>query len=394
MAWVNHYLPPHICPITNFDSDLVDSRVYFHPLGMLWGKEEVLGENQKLTDPVERANLVVSMAKVISFDKFIDSRAILNGDSLVNSLFLSYLLDLRPYVGIYSVCFTQCLQNDFCGLGSPSNNVLHVGNQEAQRLHMEGGLSSFMNWANSQSPDDLALVHVRDWHDEHSTDLMEKHHLRKFGPHCIKNTKGAEFCVPGLYDNSRGMTFVIDSKTLSDYEGTAMTSVLEEIYRRAAGRPIMVGIIGVWTEAKVNYLFYDLSTREGGKLSHFGTCSALTASFSRDNHFSALKRLNSLLDVSIFDSVANFCGWLVPGSAVLYHDLISSLSSTTQILWKQWYQRRVREKQKGNFKRNFLLSILSLLDESTPASSYPTFCTHSTGPTFRQRRGRKFNWKD
>eukprot|EP01126_Amoeba_proteus_P050893 TRINITY_DN6050_c0_g1_i2.p1 TRINITY_DN6050_c0_g1~~TRINITY_DN6050_c0_g1_i2.p1 ORF type:complete len:206 (-),score=17.00 TRINITY_DN6050_c0_g1_i2:286-903(-) len=138
MAWVNHYLPPHICPITNFDSDLVDSRVYFHPLGMLWGKEEVLGENQKLTDPVERANLVVSMAKVISFDKFIDSRAILNGDSLVNSLFLSYLLDLRPYVGIYSVCFTQCLQNDFCGLGSPSNNVLHVGNQEAQRLHMEG----------------------------------------------------------------------------------------------------------------------------------------------------------------------------------------------------------------------------------------------------------------
>src|SRR6185312_1208351 len=63
---------------------------------------------------------------------------------------------------------------------------------------------------------------------------------------------------------------------------------------------------------KVSFLLYDLKTRLG--IDELATCSALTASASRAQHFNALAQLEKLLGVRCFESVAEFVDWLRPGS--------------------------------------------------------------------------------
>jgi hypothetical protein len=50
-----------------------------------------------------------------------------------------------------------------------------------------------------------------------------------------------------------------------------------------------VGVVGVWTEAKVSFLLYELKT--GLRIDELATCSALTASASHAQHFNARAQL-------------------------------------------------------------------------------------------------------
>ena len=61
----------------------------------------------------------------------------------------------------------------------------------------------------------------------------------------------------------------------------------------------------------MSFLLYDLSTRLG--IEKLATCSALTASASRTQHFNALSQLDKILGVSCFESVAEFVDWLRAG---------------------------------------------------------------------------------
>jgi len=129
--------------------------------------------------------------------------------------------------------------------------------------------------------------------------------------HCVRGTPGAAL-VLGL-DQGTDEHFnehVVDSKALNDFEGTDLARHLERIRGEAAGEPLRVGVIGVWTEAKVSFLLYDLKTR--AHVHELATCSALTASASRAQHFNALDQLRKVLGVQVFDSVGEFGDWLLP----------------------------------------------------------------------------------
>src|SRR5215813_8847843 len=105
---------------------------------------------------------------------------------------------------------------------------------------------------------------------------------------------------------------IVDSITLNDLEGTDLEAQLDRIRREHGGEPLRVGVVGVWTEAKVSFLLYELRTRLG--IDELATCSALTASASRTQHFNALLQLDKILGVSCFDSPADFVDWLRPGA--------------------------------------------------------------------------------
>ena len=105
---------------------------------------------------------------------------------------------------------------------------------------------------------------------------------------------------------------IVDSITLNDLEGTDLEEQLDRIRREHGGEPLRVGVVGVWTEAKVSFLLYELRTRLG--IDELATCSALTASASRTQHFNALSQLDKILGVSCFDSLADFVDWLRPGA--------------------------------------------------------------------------------
>ncbi|MGH7461797.1 MAG: cysteine hydrolase family protein, partial [Longimicrobiales bacterium] len=183
-----------------------------------------------------------------------------------------------------SILITDCLQRDFVGpIGrfDPLPNALHVGHDESLRLLgsvvEEGPVARTISWAHAQPDERLTVVHVRDWHDD--SDADQHSHLEQFGPHCIHDTAGADF-VFRTDDVAPGKRLhLVDATGLSNFVGATLGDCLD-VYRRD---PVRIGLMGVWTEAKITYLAYDLRARY--PQFELAVCSALTASSSRQNHF-------------------------------------------------------------------------------------------------------------
>lgn len=228
----------------------------------------------------------------------------------------------------HSILITQCLQNDFVAplnAHEPLPNLLHVGWRESTRLLGEepsmGPLANFMNWVARQGDHErlassrlgsgqrakshgLALIHIKDSHDAH--DARQRGHLEMFGAHCVEGTIGAELIL-GLDENAAA--HVVRCTDLNDFIDSELEQVIAAL---SDGDDVRVGVIGVWTEAKVSFLLYELRTRCG--IRNLATCSALTASASRAQHFNALGQLEKILGVEVFDSIGGFAEWLVPRS--------------------------------------------------------------------------------
>jgi protein-tyrosine phosphatase/nicotinamidase-related amidase len=223
-----------------------------------------------------------------------------------------------------TVLITQCLQRDFVdpiGPHDPLPNLLHVGYSEAARLlgpePSAGPMAQLIDWARSLDPDAIDLIHIRDWHD--ADDPAQREHLERFGAHCIKGSAGARLILGmDARASAAANERIIDSLTLNDFEGTDLSKRIDRIRRAHGDEPLRVGVVGVWTEAKVSFLLYDLKTRLG--IDELATCSALTASASRAQHFNALAQLEKLLGVRCFDSPAEFADWLRPGAELALPD--------------------------------------------------------------------------
>ncbi len=210
-----------------------------------------------------------------------------------------------------ALLLTQCLQNDFVkpiGRHEAIPNLLHIGYAEARRLMgenpAEGPIARVMEWAYGLPDEQLKLIHIRDWHDDLDPEQME--HLAHFGVHCQADTPGAAFAFAIPEDHPKRVD-IINTPTLNDFQGTPLADYLSPLAERAPEK-VRVGLMGVWTEAKITFLAYELRTR----YSHFeiGICSALTAGASRSQHFIALAQLEKLLGVKVFASIAGFIRFL------------------------------------------------------------------------------------
>lgn len=208
-----------------------------------------------------------------------------------------------------AILITQCLQNDFTSLldkYDPLPNALHVGYAESNRLLGEmaehGPVYSLIEWAYQTPIENLEIIHIRDWHDADA--IEQKDHLLQFGPHCIRDTKGAEFVFQSWINEDPTRHQIVNASGLNDFVNTD----LQEILQPYKGRKIKVGITGVWTEAKVTFLCYDLKTRFPEF--EIAVCSALTASSSLSMHFIALDQLKQILGVTIYPSIGSFTQFL------------------------------------------------------------------------------------
>jgi protein-tyrosine phosphatase/nicotinamidase-related amidase len=208
-----------------------------------------------------------------------------------------------------SLLITDCLQNDFVGpiakfQGLP--NALHVGHDESLRLlgpsPAEGPVARAIAWAHAQPDTEVKVIHVRDWHDPN--DDAQRGHLEQFGQHCVRDTPGADFVFRTDDVLSGKKLDVVDATTLSNFVGAELGRAVAPY----AGKQIRVGLMGVWTEAKITFLAYELRARHPDF--QIAVCSALTASSSRQNHFLALDQLERLLGVRVLDSVGEFIEFL------------------------------------------------------------------------------------
>ncbi len=214
-----------------------------------------------------------------------------------------------------SLLLTQCLQNDFVrplAAGASLPNLLHIGFHEARRLlgeePGESAIERVMRWAYAQPDERLRVLHLRDWHD--AADPAQREHLGHFGAHCLEGSAGAAFAFSASPPPDKRVA-VIDSRGLNDFIGTELQATLEPIIANTA----RCGLMGVWTEAKVTFLAYELRTRYPQM--QLGVCAALTAGSSRAQHFAALEQLERLLGVTVFSSVAAFLRFLGGEAAAL-----------------------------------------------------------------------------
>ncbi len=206
------------------------------------------------------------------------------------------------------ILITQCLQNDFVQpleRFDPLPNQLHVGYEESRRLLLgqleDDPVRLMIDWAYQVPSTDLEIVHIRDWHNP--DDAAQAVHLKQFGSHCVQNTPGAEFVFQDRIQKDRPH-HILSATGLNDFEDTAIADILEP-YR---GQSLRIGIMGVWTEAKVYFLAYELTTRYPEF--QIAVCSALCASSSRSMHFYALDQIRNVLGLEIISSPASFAEFL------------------------------------------------------------------------------------
>ncbi len=217
-----------------------------------------------------------------------------------------------------TILISQCLQNDFIRpIGKYDNlpNLLHIGYDESSRLvgnDIDGGpLNLFMKWLIDSSNNEIIKVHLRDWHN--NNDTTQKKHLDKFGIHCIEGTVGAEFVFPDD-DNS----IVINSVGLNDFVESDLNNVLSKY----ENENVRIGLIGVWTEAKIYFTAYDIVTRYPNF--NIAVCAALSASSSVHSHYTALNQLNKILDIQVFNSIGQFTHFLTWGKESISIELEKS----------------------------------------------------------------------
>ena len=210
-----------------------------------------------------------------------------------------------------SILFTQCLQNDFVkpiGRFEPLPNRWHVGYSESLRLMgenpAEGPVSRIMRWASEQTDELLKIVHIRKWYDPRDSFVQEL--FANFGEHCVQDSPGAEFAF-GSEGGLRSNDLIVNSSSLNDFQNTCLLDSLIPL----AGKGLRVGIIGVWTDAKVNYLAYELVTRF--PTFEISVCSALTASSSRHSHYNGLEKIRRNLGIKVIESLGAFVEFLGGG---------------------------------------------------------------------------------
>lgn len=206
-----------------------------------------------------------------------------------------------------AILITDCLQNDFVGrIGRFDSlpNALHIGYEESLRLLGEdpahGPVARVIAWAHQQPDSRLRVVHIRDWHDPQDT--KQHSHLEQFGAHCVKESKGAEF-IFDMHAGDKELS-IVNATTLSNFVDADLGKVLDQF----ANQPLRIGLMGVWTEAKLTFLAYDLRSRY--PQCELAVCSALSASSSRQNHFLALDQLERILGVRVLASPGEFVDYL------------------------------------------------------------------------------------
>lgn len=213
-----------------------------------------------------------------------------------------------------AIQFLVCPQEDFIGrlsTGALPNNKLHVGSFATGRLRgngMKGAsdpyvdtVKGLMDEANAGASR-VHLVLDEDWHP-HSCEEFPV-----FGQHCVKGSDGAR--LVGDLEELRWhpRTHVIRANSLNIASTPRYQEVLEEIVAGTRVERIRVGVFGVWTHVKVEYLLLNL-TSMAPKFCHVGVCGPLCASPNNEDHVNALKKFRAL-GYTVFDDIPSYATWL------------------------------------------------------------------------------------
>lgn len=215
--------------------------------------------------------------------------------------------------------FLVCPQNDFID-GVDANgktravNKLHVGPDGARKLRGDPArnepdyfvetVSRFFDDQISGT-ENLTVIIDEDWHPKMCDEFAV------FGPHCIKGQWGAE--LPGQLEEHRRhrRCQFIRANSINIASDHRYEKVLRQVCGNTKSDRIRVGVLGVWTHVKVEYLLIGLNTLWPNiPFSQMGVCEPLCAAPDKEMHRLALDKLRSFT-VNVFGDRDDYCrNWL------------------------------------------------------------------------------------
>jgi nicotinamidase-related amidase len=216
-----------------------------------------------------------------------------------------------------AIQFLVSPQRDFIGYiqtedGRPPN-VLHVGAEGVAKLRGKESDKEddpFVNTtkrlfdANIPGSERISVVLDEDWHNSTHPEF------EIFGRHCVKGTDGARL-VGDLEDYRwEENVHVLRANSINVASDPRYAQILEDIVGKTRVDRIHVGVYGVWTNIKVEYLMLDLLTLPPRfPIECIGVCEPLTAAPEQRYQDSAMEKF-SLMGFQLFDNIPDYLRWM------------------------------------------------------------------------------------
>jgi nicotinamidase-related amidase len=211
-----------------------------------------------------------------------------------------------------SIQFLVCPQKDFMdriASDAEKPNQLHIGYEGALRLRGTGvGSDPFVETVSRffdpriPGSEKVSVVIDEDWHPESCEEFPI------FGRHCVKGTSGAQ--LAGDLEEYRWSpkTHILRANSINPVADKRYYKVLEEIRGKTKTEWIRVGVMGVWTHIKVEYLLISLRTLPP-YFKHIGVCEPLCTSPNLEDHQRAIKKFG-VLGFQVFYDIEEYCQWM------------------------------------------------------------------------------------
>jgi hypothetical protein len=207
------------------------------------------------------------------------------------SIVISYYLQNK----FINDCKDQCIEvneeEEFCTM-SIAAKLNSVGSQESQRLLRS--LRKFLAWIRLQNEcSALQVIHILD-----DTNICNNPERNKWANEMILDL--------GHAVENRVNESVVKIRGISAFSQTNLHELIAnkiEPYMNCEEKP-KISVVGVHSDSNIHYLMYELASRF--PYAQLATCSALTATRSRLQHFNTLGQMHKLLQTEIYDSVYDF----------------------------------------------------------------------------------------
>ncbi len=210
-----------------------------------------------------------------------------------------------------SIQFLVCPQVDFIGrlhCGGQPSHKLHVGASALRRLRgdrLPGSPDPYVDTVQALMAVDDPPCHLvldEDWHPASCEEFPV------FGPHCVKGSPGAR--LVGALEELRWhrRTHVLRANSLNVAASPRYADLLSEVVGATRPERVRVGVFGVWTHVKVEYLLLNLTTLPP-RFTQVAVCGPLCASPRRDDHIYALRKLRAL-GYRVFDEIPDYLRWM------------------------------------------------------------------------------------
>lgn len=227
--------------------------------------------------------------------------------------------DVKKYIQ-----FLVSPQLDFIGKNRPviepdsADRIdLYIGEEAIKRLRGVDDFDPFVEISeyilkqSAVSDGSLSVVLDEDWHNTNDPEFDV------FKKHCIKGSKGAS--LPKELEKYRwnDYTYTIRANSINVASHRHYQQVLKSIMgterpeRFTRTDEVRVGVYGVWTHIKVEYLLLSLSTMPPAIFprQNIAVCAPLCASPNHEDHVYAIEKFRKL-GYMVFDDILDYLKWM------------------------------------------------------------------------------------